>query len=138
MRVPLTSRWLLATGLVVSMLLCCCHGKMAGRAIARLVEGAAGAGQVEVSGCCSGGDTERPTPPADDGKPCDCRTMVTAKSLPDAKTAVESAGAAPVAPLLVAWIEPGAPAVERIVAPGGRALERPSMSLLRQHCALIV
>ena len=137
-RVPVTSRWFLATGMVVSVLLCCCTGKSAGLAFGQSLLGGPAAGHAEPAGCCSEGDTDQPTPPADDDRRCDCRTRVTAKSLPDAKTVIDTAVAVPIAPVLLAWAEPGLPAVVRVAAPEGRAVLRPSMSLLRQHCALVI
>lgn len=139
MRVPLTSRWLLATAMVVTTLFCCCNSKATGRVMGLLLSGGYAASHAEAAGCCSGGGgDDEPTSPTDEDEPCDCRTRLTAKGMPDAKTVLDTAGAVPIAPVLLAWVEPGFPAVVRVAAPEGRAVLRPSMSLLRQHCALII
>jgi hypothetical protein len=138
-RAAISIRCLLATGLVVSALLCCCQGESLGGAFTRLVEtGSVFAQDGEGESCCASNEADQQSAPDDDGRPCDCRTRAKAKSLPDAKTTIDLAGAAPIAPILFARLEPTAPMEVGPRALTARVLVRPFSSLLRQHCALIV
>ena len=122
------------------MLLCCCHGKVVGQVVARLAAtDNSPAGQIEVDGCCLADAGEQS--PADDGEhgPCDCRSQVDAKTLPEAKTTIDLAGSAPVLLVLIAErVEMVDLPVMRAAVSEGWSHAPPSTSLLRQHCALIV
>lgn len=123
---------------MLSLLICCCEGKAAGRALGAWMQ-RAGASQSHMHDCCSGaGSKETPSRAPHDRGPCDCRVKDTAKDLPNARPMLEQSGAAPVAvversmPVASSSVEVGVRAVEP------RAIGQPPTSLLRLHCALII
>ncbi len=136
--IPLTIRCTLATGLIVSVLICCCQGGSLGKAFTRLVETGSAFAQNGAMGCCAADDADTQSAPDDDGRSCDCRAHTKAKSMPDAKLTVSFAGAEPVVTMTTVRVVPIAPAVVRVVASGDRVLSPPPTTLLRQQCALIV
>ena len=132
-------RSFLATSFVVSMLLCCCHGKVVGGVVAQFAVNGTSTGQVEKGGCCLEGEGDESPASGSEHGPCECRGQVDVKTLPEAKTTIDLAGATPVILVLAAGrVEPMMPPVVRVAVLETWAHVRPPTSLLRQHCALIV
>jgi hypothetical protein len=143
------TRVLLTAALVAAVPLCCCRGQMWASVFARSsgVEAIAEAGspgggmdchgEAAESGSCGESCHAGTSAPCNHHAPCKCELQTVTKMLPDAPApAVESQFAS----LLPAW-------AGEVAAWGGlvcdgpsgtEAMVRPSTSLLRLHCALIV
>ncbi len=117
-RASLSIRSLLATGMVVSVLLCCCQGGSLGQKFTRLLETGSLALDGEAADCCASDGLEDRASPGDDDGPCDCRERAKAQSLPDARPTVDLAGAAPVVSVTTVWVEPIAPPVVLVAVIG--------------------
>ena len=143
-------RTMIAALLLVAVPFCCCEGQVVPRALDGLsgIQSVLKSGDHESAeqhahdhspshgGCTPGSDGQ--STPCDDDGPCDCAQHEQAKQLPESPTMPDLSGGALVHVLPSFdpgyWL-PDAP-VRTFFSVA--AIPRPSTSLLRLHCALII
>lgn len=136
--VPRSTRWILAIGLVVSAMVCCCQGRSAVRLLAGFGEDSAAI--AAEHGCCGSSETQPDHNPTNDrhDQRCQCRSHDSVKDLSHPQSMVENTGSIPPLTATPLLFSPAAAQTPRAKRDDSHLVVRPPDSLLRLHCALTI